>query len=78
MKTLLPFEKKDRKILVKREAETDSIYGKKPEERSVEELIHYGIINLNKFSGPSSHQISDYVQKIVHLEKAGHSGTLAV
>ena len=78
MKTLLPFEKKDRKILVKREAETDSIYGKKPEERSVEELIHYGIINLNKFSGPSSHQISDDVQKILQLEKVGLSGTLAV
>ena len=78
METLLPFEKKDRKILIRREAETDSSYGKKPEERSVEELIHYGVINLNKFAGPSSHQISDYVQKILGIQKAGHSGTLAV
>lgn len=72
----MPFEKKDRKVHVKREAETDSRFGKKPEERGVEELIQYGVINLNKFSGPSSHQISDYVQKILGIQKAGHSGTL--
>lgn len=76
METLLPFERKDRKVRVKRDAETDLSYGKKPEERSVEELIAYGVINLNKFSGPSSHQISDYVQKILGIQKAGHSGTL--
>jgi len=39
-------------------------------------MLTYGIINLNKPSGPSSHQVSAYVQKILDLEKAGHTGTL--
>ena len=72
----LPFEKITRKILVKKESETDQKYGQNPEKRSVEELINDGIINLNKFEGPTSHQVSDYVQRILGINKAGHSGTL--
>ncbi len=72
----LKFELEDRKILVKKEATTDESYGKKPEERTVEELISYGIVNINKPAGPSSHQVSDFVKKILGIKKAGHSGTL--
>jgi H/ACA ribonucleoprotein complex subunit 4 len=50
--------------------------GISPERRSTETLLNYGIINLDKFKGPTSHQISDYVKKIVGVNKAGHSGTL--
>ncbi len=49
----LPFENVKREILVKKEAETSQNYGMKPEERSIKELIDYGIINLNKPSGPT-------------------------
>lgn len=73
---LLPFEKLERKILVKKKAETDWNFGKKPEERPVEELINYGVINLNKPKGPTSHQVSAYVQQILGISKSGHSGTL--
>lgn len=76
MENLLPFEKIQRNELVKREPETNLDYGQYPEKRSVEELINYGIINLDKPSGPTSHQVSDYVKKILKIEKAGHSGTL--
>ncbi|MFH0752578.1 MAG: RNA-guided pseudouridylation complex pseudouridine synthase subunit Cbf5 [archaeon] len=72
----LPFEKIERKIAIKREAETDSRYGCRPEKRSVEKILEYGIVNLNKPSGPTSHQVSDYVKKILKVQKAGHSGTL--
>jgi len=72
----LPLEIIERKLLVKKEAATDSKYGQNPEKRSVEELISYGIINLNKPSGPTSHQVSDYIQKILGINKSGHSGTL--
>ncbi|MDP3733839.1 MAG: RNA-guided pseudouridylation complex pseudouridine synthase subunit Cbf5 [Nanoarchaeota archaeon] len=51
-------------------------FGKSPQERTPEELIQSGIINLDKPKGPTSHQIADYVQKILHITKAGHSGTL--
>ena len=72
----LPFEKREYKELIRQEAETDPKYGKKPEERDIEELLEKGVINIDKPSGPSSHQISAYVQKILQKKKAGHSGTL--
>ena len=74
--TLLPFEKTKRTILIKKEAETSPKFGKKAEERTVEELIDYGIINIDKPAGPTSHQVSAYVQKILEIKKSGHSGTL--
>mgnify|MGYP001607159640 CR=1 FL=1 len=76
MQNLLPFEKTERKILVRKEAETDVKYGCKPEGRKTEEIINYGIVNINKPKGPTSHQVSDYVQKILGITKSGHSGTL--
>jgi H/ACA ribonucleoprotein complex subunit 4 len=56
--------------------ESEGTFGKKPEERSTEDLVNYGIVNIDKVKGPSSHQVSDYVQKILNIKKAGHSGTL--
>ncbi|MDP2907026.1 MAG: RNA-guided pseudouridylation complex pseudouridine synthase subunit Cbf5 [Nanoarchaeota archaeon] len=76
MEEKLPFEKIERQVIIKRESETDKRYGKIPEERTVKELLDYGVINLNKPQGPTSHQVSDYVQRILGIEKAGHSGTL--
>jgi H/ACA ribonucleoprotein complex subunit 4 len=73
---LLPFEKPKRKILVKKEFETDEILGQNPNERTTEEIISYGVVNINKPQGPTSHQVSDFVQKILHINKSGHSGTL--
>ena len=78
MEELLPFEKAERELFVKKESETNWSYGQDPQKRSVEELIQYGIINLNKPSGPTSHQVSDYVQRILNIDKAGHSGTLEI
>lgn len=75
-KNLLPFEKIERKILVRKEAETNEKYGCRPEERKIEEIINYGIVNIDKPKGPTSHQVSDYVKKILGIAKAGHSGTL--
>lgn len=76
MNSLLPFEKLKREVLTKREAETNPEHGCKPEERTAEELISCGIINLDKPSGPSSHQVSAYVKQILGISKTGHSGTL--
>jgi len=76
MENKLPLKNIKRKILVKKGMETSPNHGCRPEERSVEELIQLGIVNLNKPSGPTSHQVSDYVKKILNIPKAGHSGTL--
>jgi H/ACA ribonucleoprotein complex subunit 4 len=73
---LLPFEKIRREVLVKKEAKTDEKLGCRPEERKTEDIINYGVININKPQGPTSHQVSDYVQRILGIKKSGHSGTL--
>ncbi|MBC8501147.1 MAG: RNA-guided pseudouridylation complex pseudouridine synthase subunit Cbf5 [Nanoarchaeota archaeon] len=72
----LPFELRKREILVKRDADTDPKFGKKPSDRSVDEVIGYGVVNIDKPEGPSSHQVSAYARNILRLKKAGHSGTL--
>ncbi|MBI4151889.1 RNA-guided pseudouridylation complex pseudouridine synthase subunit Cbf5 [Candidatus Woesearchaeota archaeon] len=64
----------DSQIFVKKQAV--GIFGKAPEERTTEEIIRYGIVNIDKPKGPTSHQVSDYVKKILDISKAGHSGTL--
>ena len=51
-------------------------FGKSPQERTTKELLKSSIINLDKPKGPTSHQIADYVQKILKQDKSGHSGTL--
>ncbi|MCI5866675.1 MAG: RNA-guided pseudouridylation complex pseudouridine synthase subunit Cbf5 [Methanosphaera sp.] len=58
------------------EAETDYSYGCPPDERSIEEHIDRGIINLDKPSGPTSHEIDIWVKDIMHTSKTGHGGTL--
>ncbi|MBT5215219.1 RNA-guided pseudouridylation complex pseudouridine synthase subunit Cbf5 [Candidatus Woesearchaeota archaeon] len=72
----LPAEKIEPKILIKKEGITNENFGCIPEKRNIKDLINRGIININKYSGPSSHQVSDYVQKILNIKKSGHSGTL--
>ncbi|MBI2549918.1 RNA-guided pseudouridylation complex pseudouridine synthase subunit Cbf5 [Candidatus Woesearchaeota archaeon] len=77
MENLLPFEKTKREILVKRkDATTSEQHGCRPEDRKTEELISYGIVNLDKPAGPTSHQVTSYARDILKVKKAGHSGTL--
>ena len=72
----LPFEAIKREILVRKEAETSPKFGIKPEKRSTEELLKYGVVNIDKPKGPTSHQVSAYVKQILGVSKTGHSGTL--
>ncbi len=72
----LPFESIKREVLIKKETGTSEEYGCIPEKRKIKQLIDYGIINLNKPPGPTSHQTSDYIKRILEIERAGHSGSL--
>src|SRR3989344_3259139 len=65
----LPFEQVERKIIIKKESETNSNYGKKPENRTITELIDKGVICINKPQGPTSHQVADYTKKILKIFK---------
>ena len=62
--------------LIKSDEETDERFGKRPEDRTVEELIKSSIVIVDKHQGPTSHQITDWIKKMFQLKKAGHSGTL--
>ena len=44
--------------------------------KTTKELLEFGIINLDKSSGPTSFNISDFAKKILHLRKTSHFGTL--
>lgn len=50
--------------------------GLKPSDRSVEQLLAAGVINLDKPLGPTSHQVTAWVRDILQIEKIGHGGTL--
>jgi H/ACA ribonucleoprotein complex subunit 4 len=50
--------------------------GHNPEKRPLKEYLNYGVINLDKPSNPSSHEIVAWVKKLLKVEKTGHSGTL--
>lgn len=63
-------------LVTRIEAQTNPHFGKQSQERSWRELIQNGIIVVDKPAGPTSHQVSAYVQKILGIKKAGHSGTL--
>ena len=50
--------------------------GSSPLKRPINLLLKYGVINLDKPSNPSSHEIVSWVKNILKVEKTGHSGTL--
>lgn len=47
-----------------------------PPKRNIKELLTFGIINIDKPPGPTSHQTADYTKQILNIDKAGHGGSL--
>jgi H/ACA ribonucleoprotein complex subunit 4 len=71
----VPWEIK-RELLVKEEAETDPRFGHDPKKRPLDLYIKYGVINLDKPPGPTSHEVVVWIKRILKVEHAGHGGTL--
>lgn len=74
-RTVAPWEI-EHKLLVKAEDQTNLRYGCKPDERPAEEYIKYGVINLDKPAGPTSHEVAAWVKRVLNLQRIGHGGTL--
>ena len=74
-RTTPPWETK-REVFIKSHDSTDPKYGNKPLERPAEQYIHYGVINLDKPAGPTSHEVAAWTKKILKLNLIGHGGTL--
>jgi len=66
----------ERKLVVKAEEETNPRFGHRPEERPIQEYVRFGVINLDKPAGPSSHEVTAWVKRIINVGRAGHGGTL--
>ena len=63
-------------LITKSKSITNPEYGCKPEEREITDYISKGVINLDKPSGPTSHEVDSWVKRILNLDKTGHGGTL--
>ncbi|CAM0906939.1 unnamed protein product [Alopecurus aequalis] len=50
--------------------------GHSPLKRPIAEYLRYGVINLDKPSNPSSHEVVAWIKRLLRVEKTGHSGTL--
>ena len=47
-----------------------------PGARSVDELLAFGVVNLDKPVGPSAHQVSAWARDAAGVDRAAHAGTL--
>ncbi len=63
-------------LLVKSQDTINSSYGCDPNNREIKDLLRYGVINLDKPSGPTSHEVVSWARKILDIDNAGHGGTL--
>jgi len=63
-------------LYVRSASYTPIAQGHSPDRRPIEQLKLYGLINLDKPSNPSSHEVVSWIKKILKVEKTGHSGTL--
>lgn len=66
----------EEKFHVKDETTTDERYGVYPNNREMTEYIKKGIACVDKPFGPTSHEVTAWVRKILEVEKTGHAGTL--
>ena len=55
---------------------TNDNFGTYYNKRTIEQLLNYGIILLDKPPGPTSHETVAWTKRILKLSKIGHSGTL--
>jgi len=55
---------------------TNEEFGTYYDKRTVEQLLNYGLIILDKPPGPTSHEVVAWTKRILKIPKIGHSGTL--
>lgn len=63
-------------FIIKNKSSTDDNYGCYPNEREIDDYLDKGVINLDKPSGPSSHEVDAWVKRMLGVSKVGHGGTL--
>jgi len=66
----------NRELISISKSKTNLDYGCYPEKRPIKEYIEMGVVNIDKSKGPSSHEVTAWIKNILHIKKAGHSGSL--
>lgn len=66
----------NRRRLVRTDFSSDPAFGVEPSKRSAEDLLHLGVVVLDKPAGPTSHQVAAWARDLLGVPKAGHGGTL--
>ena len=61
---------------VKQVCATDPAFGCRPQERGPADRIRWGVVLLDKPSGPTSRQAAEQVGRMLGAAKVGHGGTL--
>ncbi len=69
-------KKAEEKLITKFDEKPSLKYGIEPENRTISQLLEHGYVNVDKHAGPTSHEVTDMLKRILEIEKAGHSGTL--
>ncbi|TFL06529.1 pseudouridine synthase [Pterulicium gracile] len=64
------------KLLIRSSHFTPIPSGCSPLKRDITNYIKSGVINLDKPSNPSSHEVVAWLRRILRADKTGHSGTL--
>ncbi|BEI86691.1 hypothetical protein CcaverHIS002_0700370 [Cutaneotrichosporon cavernicola] len=64
------------KLIVRSNHFTPIPCGVSPLKRELKTYVQSGVINLDKPSNPSSHEVVAWLKRILRVEKTGHSGTL--
>ncbi|KAG8807482.1 centromere/microtubule-binding protein cbf5, partial [Serendipita sp. 399] len=64
------------KLLVRTSHFTPIPVGCSPLKRDIHSYVRSGVINLDKPSNPSSHEVVAWMRRILKVNKTGHSGTL--
>ncbi len=72
---IIPHENES-ELVHKAYATTNPHHGCVPYKRPIREYIDMGVVNLDKPTGPTSHEVTAWVKDILELKKAGHSGSL--
>jgi len=66
----------ERETVAKADADTSANLGYNPYARPIDLHMRFGMVNLDKPAGPSSHEVVAWVKLMLGLKHAGHGGTL--
>ncbi|HID42858.1 MAG TPA: RNA-guided pseudouridylation complex pseudouridine synthase subunit Cbf5 [Archaeoglobaceae archaeon] len=66
----------EKDFYIREDGVTDESYGSYPTKRHIIDYIRNGVVCIDKPMGPTSHEVTVWVRRILKVKKTGHTGTL--